>query len=127
MKVGPFIGLVTLLTVGVVGLFASADCSTTTAAEIHAQIERDLPLGASRLEVLSWLDAEGVEYISETKASAHSALDKKGIAPTADVVFAIIDAGGVDLLVERRVDVYFVFDSEARLTDFVVQDASTGL
>ncbi len=104
----------------VIGAGTYYELTRTKAGDLEGLIEEELPIGATADQVISFLDAQGIEHSPvEPSRGDDSKLQEIGVPKGTMIVRAIVRNDGYSFeLVD--VEMRFILDQELRLADYIV-------
>ena len=100
------------------GLLACSACHAATTADVEAWIKKDLPIGSSKEQVISVLDARGIEHSGRYKPELYYDKNKTISAALRDTKKGALVTSGV--FIEFR------FDAADKLLSYSVKELLTG-
>jgi hypothetical protein len=101
----------------------------TTVGEVESMIERNLDIGATTDEVLTFLDERDIDHggLYATDEYPAYALVEAGYGEGVNVIGAIIRDTSRTFFGTGHIEVFFIFDSDYRLSDYIFQEGATTL
>lgn len=102
-------GLVTLM---VAGCLQSEQGAAMTTKEIETMVQREIPLGSNKSQVIAFLDGRKIEH--------------SGYLETEKAVYAIIRNTSQGAIVKGAIKIEFYFDEQANLKNYTIKEVFTG-
>ena len=102
----------------VVALLICGACPAATPEEVEAWIKKEIPVGSSKDQVVSALEARGIEHSAGYKPELYYNKNKTISAAIRDTTKGVLVTGGVFM--------EFRFDANDKLRSFSVKEQFTG-
>lgn len=101
----------------------------TTVGDVESMIEENVPIGSSQEDVLSFLNDRGIEHgeVSIAGARADSLLEDAGYREGTVYIGAIMRNTSQVFFSTADIQMYFIFDENGRLKDYLVVEGWTSL
>ncbi|MEX2160139.1 MAG: hypothetical protein WEB04_12130 [Dehalococcoidia bacterium] len=128
MRLGIIVVMAVTTVVVTIATLSSVDCTKTSTKDVEERITRELPLGSTSAEVISWLGANEIQHYGPRDAGEYSELRSRGIPPTSQVIEGFIGNTGFEgIFTTKNIEIFFVLTEDGRLREVIVTEGRTAL